>query len=237
MSRTSEFAVPRHPVGMGKTALAAVMIGLAGLATGCASLEQDTTVTGSVPDDYRTRHPIIVRESENAQDIVVAANARKLSYRDRAVAESFASQFKRSGARSMAIMIPSGSRNEAAARRIAHGVANAIIARGVGSDQIQIQHYAASGHGEAATIRLVFTDIVAEVDSRCGTWNEELTHHARNRNYYNFGCATQNNLAAMVANPADLLGPRGESEIDATRRTTVIEDWRENGSEDLPSLF
>ena len=58
-----------------------------------------------------------------------------------------------------------------------------------------------------------------------------------NRNYQNFGCATQSNLAAIVANPSDLLGPRGESEIDATRRDQVITDWRENASRRLPSLL
>ena len=36
-----------------------------------------------------------------------------------------------------------------------------------------------------------------------------------NRNYGNFGCATQQNLAAMVDNPLDLLYPR---EHDAGRR-------------------
>ena len=60
---------------------------------------------------------------------------------------------------------------------------------------------------------------------------------SENQNYSNFGCATQKNLAAIVANPADLLGPRGITEIDSTRRTTVIQDWQENGSGDLPTLF
>ena len=51
------------------------------------------------------------------------------------------------------------------------------------------------------------------------------------------GVMTQKNLAAIVANPADLLGPRGESEIDSTRRTNVINDWQEFGSDNLPLLF
>ena len=41
----------------------------------------------------------------------------------------------------------------------------------------------------------------------------------------------------MIANPADLLGPRGETEIDSTRRTNVITDWQDGGTEDLPALF
>ena len=39
-----------------------------------------------------------------------------------------------------------------------------------------------------------------------------------NLDYPNFGCATQQNLAAMVANPADLLGPRSQTPRIGDRR-------------------
>jgi pilus assembly protein CpaD len=42
----------------------------------------------------------------------------------------------------------------------------------------------------------------------------------------NFGCATQNNLAAMVADPADLVMPRTMTASDAQRRGTVFEKYR-----------
>ncbi len=48
-----------------------------------------------------------------------------------------------------------------------------------------------------------------------------------NRNYANFGCATQNNLAQMIANPADLLGPRACRKSIPPSAPQVIEDWRE----------
>jgi pilus assembly protein CpaD len=57
-----------------------------------------------------------------------------------------------------------------------------------------------------------------------------------NRNYFenqpdwNLGCASQRNLAAMVANPSDLVQPRGETPAYAMRRTTVIEKYREGQS-------
>jgi pilus assembly protein CpaD len=49
---------------------------------------------------------------------------------------------------------------------------------------------------------------------------------SENKNYKNFGCAYQNNLAAMVANPMDLLGPRQTGPIDAADRDKVISDYR-----------
>ena len=206
-------------------------------ATGCASYDRSHFIVGSVPDDYRTRHPIVVSDSEVTEDIVVSPNTRALSYRDRAVVSSFASRFKQSGAAHMAILVPSGSANEHAARRLSRDAAALLVSAGVPRSGISFQHYAAGGHGNSATLRLAYTGIKAEVASQCGDWNEDVLATGENRNYANFGCATQKNLAAMVANPSDLLGPRGESEIDATRRTNVINTWREEGPGELPALF
>ena len=47
-----------------------------------------------------------------------------------------------------------------------------------------------------------------------------------NREYWNLGCANQRNLAAMVANPADLMQPRGESPSYTPRRTVALEKYR-----------
>jgi pilus assembly protein CpaD len=43
-----------------------------------------------------------------------------------------------------------------------------------------------------------------------------------NRPYWNLGCASQRNLAAMVENPADLVQPRGETPPYAPRRNNVL---------------
>ncbi|MCB1461679.1 MAG: CpaD family pilus assembly protein [Nitratireductor sp.] len=222
--------------GQTRRLLAALLVATSGLVSACAS-PTDNVVTSSVGNDYRTRHPIVVSQSEIAEDIVVSFNASQLSPRDRDVSVDFARRFKRSGANSLAIMIPSGSRNEAAAKRIALQVTQVLQDNGVTERQIYIHHYQAAEYGESATLRLVFADMKADVASQCGQWDTNLVENGDNQNYSNFGCATQKNLAAMIANPADLLGPRGVTEIDSTRRTAVINDWQENGSGSLPTLF
>jgi len=213
------------------------LVAAAGLGAGCASYDRSHYVAGAVPDDYRTRHPIVVRQSENSEDIVVSPNSRGLSYRDRAVAQTFASRFNQSGSSRMAILVPAGSPNQAAATRVAQQIVVVMAEKGISRRRISIQSYNAGQHGDAATVRLVYTGTTAEVESACGQWDEDIVETSQNRNYQNFGCATQKNLAAMVANPEDLLGPRGVSEIDATRRTNVINDWRDFGSDNLPVLF
>lgn len=203
--------------------MAALVVG------GCSSYNKDHVVVGSVSTDYRTSHPIVVSDNEVYEDLALSANTRKLSLRDRNVVRDFASRFKRSGARSVRIVIPVGSRNERAARRIQPQISKELRLAGVRSSQIATTGYQASAHGDAASVRLVYSAMTAAVASKCGVWDGDLGRSTENKNYRNFGCATQNNLASMVANPADLLGPRGESEIDATRRDNVISDWRDTG--------
>ncbi|MGE3872741.1 MAG: CpaD family pilus assembly lipoprotein [Parvibaculaceae bacterium] len=61
----------------------------------------------------------------------------------------------------------------------------------------------------------------------CGYWPEDLTKTSRNEQYENFGCAQQNNIAAMVANPRDLQRPRKQTPADATRRSKVFDNYRQ----------
>ena len=56
-------------------------------------------------------------------------------------------------------------------------------------------------------VRLTYMRYVAEGPD-CGLWDANLTESRKNLPYPDFGCSDQSNLAAMVANPADLLGPR-----------------------------
>lgn len=209
---------------------ASLLISLS-LMSGCANPNNGQLTTGSIPDDYRTRHPIIVSESENARDIVIPAHSKNLTLRGRNIARAVGYKFKASGAKSIAVLIPSGSPNERAARSAASDAVAELIQTGISRSQVVIQHYDAANHGSSATLRLVYTDLSASIDSKCGQWGEDLINTSQNKNYENFGCATQNNLAQAIANPADLLGPRAMSEIDSTKRTAVIEDWRTSSTE------
>jgi pilus assembly protein CpaD len=54
--------------------------------------------------------------------------------------------------------------------------------------------------------------------------------YSENKEYYNFGCATQRNLAAMVDNPSDLEQPRSETAAYTARRTAAFEKYRRGES-------
>ena len=56
----------------------------------------------------------------------------------------------------------------------------------------------------------------------CGKHWQDLTKTKENTVQSNFGCAVHANMAAMVANPADLRTPRAETAADTERRMTVL---------------
>lgn len=205
---------------------------VAGVAiSGCAAHKVDSTTTDSIPGDYRTNHPIVVSQSEQTMDLAVTPSMRRMSDLHRNKVIDIVGRFKRSGSKDIHIIVPAGSHNEAAARYVSGDIVNQMKKMGVSPSGIKVERYHASNHGDSATIRIAYGALGAHVASQCGQWDQDLTNNTENTNYTNFGCATQNNLAQMVANPADLLGPRGESEIDAGRRDNVINEWRAGDAE------
>jgi pilus assembly protein CpaD len=67
----------------------------------------------------------------------------------------------------------------------------------------------------------------------CGLWPEDLgpsinnPNYYDNKDYYNFGCAYQRNMAAMVANPSDLVQSRPEAPVYTARRREGFEKYRQ----------
>lgn len=197
---------------------------------------QSSDVTGSirVPDDYRQRHPILVGQQLETLDIPVGPEVPRLADRMRGNITGFAQKYRLSGASTLAIVVPSHSPSERVARGIAHQAADALVAAGVPRRMIDYRTYPAGIDDAGAPVRLAFHRIGAHVDD-CGRWPDsdaDIGSKLENRSYYNFGCATQQNLAASVVDPLDLLYPRGMAPADAARRGTVLGNY-EQGQDPL----
>jgi pilus assembly protein CpaD len=182
-------------------------------------------IVGAVPDDYRTRHPIVLDEDLAVLDIPVGPGGSRLAPAAYANVTAFGDRFRRSGSPVIVVVTPRGSPNEQAARRGASEIQAALASSGIPAQAISVRSYAATSRDTAAPIRLAYTRIVARTD-KCGQWPDQLTNTSENRNYFNFGCATQQNLAAIVENPLDLAYPRDSAPPDAERRGRVLEDYR-----------
>ncbi|MGL4406328.1 MAG: CpaD family pilus assembly protein, partial [Notoacmeibacter sp.] len=91
--------------------------------------------------------------------------------------------------------------------------------------RVMMEHYSAPADQPTPPVIVSYGAMTASAGP-CGKWPEDTLPDSENKNYQNFGCAYQNNLAAMVANPMDLLGPRQPGPIDAADRDKVISDYR-----------
>jgi pilus assembly protein CpaD len=206
--------------------------------TSCAA-PRDNLTTGGIPDDYRQRHPIVVTEAEQAVDIPVATTDRRLTIAQRDLIRGFATTYTSRASGPVYLMSPQGSANAFGVSQVRGQVRAELASRGIPTSKIVYASYAAAGGGDAAPIRLTFTGTTA-VTTQCGQWPKDIGGGFDNQNYYNFGCAYQNNLAAQVANPEDFIAPRGMTPIDAARRNDAITEYRTyrtaietNGSSDF----
>jgi pilus assembly protein CpaD len=219
----------RGTSSMGAPVLAVFAIALL---SGCTMHQRDSVIVGSVPDDYRTNHPIVISERAEVLDIPVGIGQDGMTNAQRTSIEGFLANYDKSAAPAITIMVPSGSANEVVAGYVAGELAHVIVKNGIPDYKIVTAAYAADPN-VAAPIRITYAAMRASV-GKCGRWPGDLMDHAENRHYANFGCSYQNNLAAQIANPADLLGPRQPGEIDATRRGVII-DIYQNSEPDTSS--
>lgn len=211
----------RNASPMHRSALAILALSLL---AGCSQYKRDSITVGAVPDDYRTNHPIVISERAEVLDIPVGISQNGMTSGQRVSLEGFLANYDRGAAPSITIMVPSGSANEVVAGYVAGELAHVIVKNGIPDYKIATASYLAEPNA-VAPIRVTYTAMKATA-GKCGRWPADILQDGENRHYANFGCSYQNNLAAQIANPADLLGPRRPTPIDAEQRGVVIEDYR-----------
>lgn len=204
------------------------------LLAGCA--KRDSITVGAVPDDYRTNHPIVIAEKDQVLDLAVGASDRGMTKHQRIALEGFFAYYDRSAAPPVTIMVPYGALNDIAAQAAASDFAVVARRNGVPEGRVVITSYSAAAPDVSAPVRLMYTAMRAQTNE-CGRWPDDLLNTHDNKHYANFGCAYQNNLAAQIANPADLLGPRKQTEIDATKRGVAIDTYQNTPAEWTPEIL
>jgi pilus assembly protein CpaD len=94
-----------------------------------------------------------------------------------------------------------------------------------------------AGNAAPGTIRVIATRAVASVPG-CPNWSEDQIIPTTNTSS-NYGCATNSNLAAMIADPNDLVRGRSSgttgSGATASRAVRVYRDRAPTGAQPLPA--
>ncbi len=206
-------------------------VALAALAlAGCRPEGPTTQVAGWSLVDPEQRHPILVSQEPASLNLRVAPGSQGLTPQQRAEVIGFTSQYKAGDAGNSRLIIsaPSGAANEGAAMAAAEDVRALLLDGGFPESLVAIEAY--HDEGAAPPVRVSYMRYVAK-GPECGhDWSENLARSARNIGHPNFGCTHQHNLAAMVVNPADLLGPRTMGERYSDRRDTVMSAWTKGKS-------
>lgn len=214
-----------------------VLGALAGLsvALGACTYTSGEVVTASVPDDYRLRHPIAIQEADRSIVVFVGHGRGGLSASQRADVLGLAQAWLQEGTGTIVIDVPIDTPNARPAADSAREIRALLAASGVPQRGITLHRYHPDDPRTLATIRLSYPRIAA-VAGPCGLWPDDLgpsimdRDYFENTSYHNFGCANQRNLAAMVANPADLEQPRPETPAYTARRTAAFAKYR-NGDQ------
>lgn len=185
----------------------------------------------SYPNDYRKRHPIAIREGNRVVEVFIGKDRSPLTASQRADVASLAHVWRGESTGGIIISVPHGTPNGRASSEAAREVRSLLVASGIPDNLIATRSYQPQDPTKLSVLRLSYSRMVAEAGP-CALWPSDLgptydtSAYNENRQFWNLGCSNQRNLAAMVANPADLVQPRGESPSWTSRRTVVFEKYR-----------
>lgn len=184
-------------------------------ASSCAIQNDGDTISS----DPAVNHPIAVEPS--FREIKLGYGGPEGMTTDDAVKfDAFLAEYRAHGNGSLGISVPAGASSRAATTFFAERAA----ATGIPRDKILVSaHDVANGDQR---VDVSFITYVARA-GECGDWSENMSFTMENHTAKNLGCATRRNLAAMVSDPRDLLGPRRFDPADANRATTVITNYEQ----------
>jgi pilus assembly protein CpaD len=210
--------------------LAGALVGLA-VVLGACTHTGDQVTTASIPEDYRLRHPIAIQEADQSVVIFVGRARGGLSAPQRADVIGLARTWLREATGPIVADLPVDTPNAAAAADSLREIRALLSAAGVPSRGLIVHRYHPDDPRQMAAIRLNYPKISA-VAGPCGLWPEDLgpsiknKSYIDNKSYYNFGCANQRNMAAMIDNPSDLVQPQSETPPYTMRRSEAFEKYR-----------
>jgi pilus assembly protein CpaD len=217
------------PRGARSAAKALLLLATAAVLAACQHDQQITGISDPAPADYRQRHPIAIKEGERIVEVFIGRSRGSLSPAQQADVAAFAHAWRRESTGGIIIDVPAGTANAYAATDAVSEVEAILGASGVPGEAIRTQPYQPANPRIMANLKLRYPKMTAHAGP-CGLWPEDIgpsnRKYIENGQHWNFGCASQRNLAAMVENPADLVQPRGDTPAYAGRRSTVLDKYR-----------
>jgi pilus assembly protein CpaD len=188
---------------------------LAGCGTPASGLKK-----GDKPPVTPTEH--YKMQAEQAPDeISLGQHPDGLSEHQRAALDDYARGYIEAGGDQVVIRTPADGGE--AAQRMAVAAKAVLQQAGLHDGEIAFEAYTADKPN--GPVKLVYQRWRAK-PIICGKSWDNLAATRDNQTQSNFGCADTANMAAQIANPRDINGPRAQDPSDAARRSTVLDKYR-----------
>jgi len=210
------------------TTLLAAGLGLAALAA-CVS-----SAPSNVPQSYLEgtaldRNAIKVEKKTEFLELGIHPQASELSLADKTRIANFVAAYRDHGHGPLIMSLPESSANPQLA------VAAVAEARAIAYENgVQYEEISGTSHGADSLVSepliLAFQSYTAIAPDCPSMASQDIVDISSNNEKPTLGCAVRSNLAAMIADPADLLGTRPLDRADPIRRSVILEKFRQGQS-------
>lgn len=207
--------------------LAAAAMGTVLFVSGC----QSNGAPGHVPVEYfdgtsLDRHEIGVTQHTEYLEVLLDPRDTQLRLGEVAKVRGFLNQYADVGHGPLVVSMPKHANNPQLAVGAVSEIRQMAWEAGISYEDMLGAAYDASAQGKTPivmafkTFKAVAPDCksLSEINIADGTSNSDLP---------TLGCAIRTNMAAMIAEPADLLGGRELSEGDKVRRGAQLTLWQQ----------
>ena len=196
-----------------------VALALAAALSACTSAPTGQAIVGRTPTEQWK-----AQMASQPEEIRLAVRAQGLSANQASALTGLAQSWRGAGAAELVVQAPVGGPEPDAVSRSGENARSFLVEQGVPAGQIRLVGYDAKGDARAPLIVGFMSHAVAI--PACGRSWTNIAHSMTNQPQPNFGCAVTANMAAQVADPADLATPRTMDPADAQRRAVVLDKYR-----------
>lgn len=169
---------------------------------------------GVALNDVDARHPIGFVDRREVLNVDAPPRGRDLSHNQSADLYRFVARYKAEGVGQLSISAPKQS--DAGASQVLSELGRILRDADVAPQRVVRTRHADGRLRQVVRLSYATPEALAP---ECGHWHRDVARDPERLNYPEFGCATQRNLAGMVANSRDLQRPQDEQPRSSERRS------------------
>lgn len=205
---------------------ALIILGAGAVAvSACSSVAPTAVPAAYLETSPLDLNPIQVEKRTEFLEVLIDAHASELSGRDRARIRTFVGGYTKKGHGPLVLSMPQASSNPQLA------VAAVAEARAIAWEMgVEYEEMSGAAHGTGSPVSepmILAYQAFEAIPPHCPPKSTvDFSNIDSNNQLPTLGCSVRTNLAAMIVDPADLLGTRPLDRADLARREVILEKFR-----------